>query len=126
MIRGIGIDMCRISRIQSILDREGKDGAFFRRAFSDAEREEASMRHDLAAFYAARFAVKEAVFKAVAPQTKKGFDLRAVESAHREDGSPYVRINDSLRPHLEEAGVQTLHLSITTEGDYAAAFVIAE
>ena len=80
MIKGIGLDMCSISRVQSILDREGPDGAFFRRAFSDAEREEASLRHDLAAFYAARFAVKEAVFKAVAPLTEKGFDLRIVDA----------------------------------------------
>ena len=65
MIKGVGIDMCSISRIQHILDREGKDGAFFRRAFSETETEEASLRHDLAAFYAARFAVKEAVFKAL-------------------------------------------------------------
>ena len=98
MIKGIGLDMCSISRVQSILDREGPDGAFFRRAFSDAEREEASLRHDLAAFYAARFAVKEAVFKAVAPLTEKGFDLRIVESVHRPDGSPAVRVTEKLAP----------------------------
>ena len=126
MVKGIGLDMCSISRIQRILDREGKDGAFFRRAFSASEQAEASLRHDLAAFYAARFAVKEAVFKAVAPSTEKGFDLRAVESAHREDGSPYVLISESLRPYLEEAGVTALHLSVTTEGDFAAAVVVAE
>ena len=126
MISGIGIDMCSISRIQSILDREGKDGAFFRRAFSLSEQQEAEKRHYLAAFYAARFAVKEAVFKAIAPLTPKGFDLRIVESAHRQDGSPYVLINKSLQACMDEAGIQKLHLSVTTEGDYAAAFVVAE
>ena len=126
MVKGIGLDLCGISRIQSILDREGPEGAFFRRAFSDAEREEASLRHDLAAFYAARFAVKEAVFKAVAPLTEKGFDLRIVESVHRPDGSPAVRITEALQPYLDEAGITTLHLSITTEGDYVAAMVVAE
>ena len=125
MVKGIGIDLCSISRIQKILDREGKDGAFFRRAFSLSEQQEAEKRHDLAAFYAARFAVKEAVFKAVAPLTAKGFDLRITESAHRQDGSPYVLMNESLKAYMDEAGVQTLHLSITTEGDYAAAFVVA-
>lgn len=126
MVKGIGLDLCSISRIQNILDREGPEGAFFRRAFANVEREEASLRHDLAAFYAARFAVKEAVFKAVAPLTEKGFDLRIVESFHRPDGSPAVRITEALKPFLDEAGIRTLHLSITTEGDFAAAMVVAE
>ena len=81
---------------------------------------------DLAAFYAARFAVKEAVFKAVAPLTEKGFDLRIVESIHRPDGSPAVRVTEKLAPYLKEADIGTLYLSITTEGDYAAAMVVAE
>lgn len=126
MIIGIGTDLCSISRIQKIIDREGLDGAFFRRAFTPAEQAEAAARHDKAAFYAARFAVKEAVFKAVAPRTEGGFDLRLVESLHREDGSPYVSVTEKLKPLLDEAGIRSLHLSVTTEGDLAQAFVVAE
>ncbi len=126
MIKGIGIDLCMISRVQRILDREGPDGAFFRRAFTLAEQQEASGKHDPAAFFAARFAVKEAVFKALAPLTKSGFDLRIVESLHRPDGSAFVSITDRLRPYLEEAGISALHLSVSTEGDFAQAMVIAE
>ena len=126
MIKGIGIDLCMISRIQRILDREGPDGPFFRRTFTSAEQQESVGKHDLASFLAARFAVKEAVYKAVAPLTKTGFDLRIVESLHRSDGSPYVSVTDRLRPYLEEAGISVLHLSVTTEGDYAQALVISE
>ena len=126
MIIGIGVDLCAISRIQAILDRGGTDDSFFRRAFTAAEQAEAETRHDKAAFYAARFAVKEAVFKAVAPHTEKGFDFRIVESLHYSHGGPYVNITDALRPYLEEAGVKHLHLSVSTEGDLAEAFVIAE
>ncbi len=126
MIKGIGIDLCMISRIQRILDREGPDGPFFRRTFTSAEQQESVGKHDLASFLAARFAVKEAVYKAVAPLTKTGFDLRIVESLHRSDGSPYVSVTDRLRPYLEEAGISDLHLSVTTEGDYAQALVISE
>ena len=70
--------------------------------------------------------MKEAVFKAVAPHTETGFDLRLVESLHRENGSPYVNTNNELLPYLEEANIRSLHLSVTTEGDYALAFVLAE
>ena len=126
MIIGIGVDLCQISRVQHILDREGPEGPFFRRAFTPAEQDEAKRRHDTAAFLAARFAVKEAVFKALAPHTKDGFDFRLVESLHRDDGSPYVHLTDSLLPYLREAGVSRLHLSVSTEGDMAQAFVVAE
>ncbi len=126
MIIGIGTDLCSISRVEKIMDREGPDGAFFRRAFTPAEQSEAAARHDKAAFFAARFAVKEAVYKAVAPHTKSGFDLRLVESLHRENGSPYVHVTEALEPFLIEANIKTLHLSVTTEGDYAQAFVVAE
>lgn len=78
-------------------------------------------------YLAARFAAKEAVFKAVAPLLQnQQFDLRIVETLNREDGSPYVNVTGKLETILEQANVQKLHISITTEGEYAAAFVIAE
>ena len=125
-IMGIGVDLCRISRIQKIIDRDGLDSAFFNKTFTDSERKESETRHDKAAFFAARFAVKEAVFKAVSPRMETSFDLRIVESLHRTDGTPYVHITEKLKPVLNEAGIRFLHLSVTTEGEYAEAFVVAE
>ena len=114
MVKGIGIDLCSISRIRKILDREGPDGPFFLRTFNKAP------------FYAARFAAKEAAYKAIAPLTAKGFDLRIVESLHREDGSPYISLSDALLPVLSEAGIEKIFLSVTTEGDFAQAMVLVE
>ena len=57
---------------------------------------------------------------------RKTFDLSLVETLHHKDGSPYVHITPALRSVLDEAGVMTTHISITTEGAYAAAFVVAE
>ena len=120
MIHGIGIDICQISRIESLLAREGEDGAFFRRGFTERERAEAEKRRDKACYYAGRFAVKEAVRKAT------GFgDLRQIESLHREDGSPYVCTDNDFGARLREAGL-TVHISVSNEGDCAAAFAVAE
>ena len=120
MIHGIGIDICQISRIARLLEREGEDGPFFRRGFTERERAEAEKRHDKACFYAGRFAVKEAVRKAA------GFgDLRQIESLHREDGSPYVCMDSSFGEKLRESGL-TVHISVSNEDDYAVAFAIAE
>ena len=120
MIHGVGIDICQISRIEDLLSRSGEDGAFFRRGFTERERAEAEKRRDKACFYAGRFAVKEAVRKAV------GFgDLRQIESLHRDDGSPYVCMENDFGCKLREAGL-TVHISVSNEGDSAVALAIAE
>ena len=117
--------MVDIRRMRRILEKESGD-AFLHRTFTDMEREQALGRHDPAEYYAARFAAKEAVFKAVAHLTPaRSFDFRIVETLRHEDGSPYIHVTDALRPLLEKAGISVLHISITTEGDFAVAFVIA-
>ncbi len=128
MIRGIGVDMADIREIARYLETESLGGPFLCRTFTEAERAAAPEgARQRAEYFAARFAAKEAVFKAVAPLTEeKAFDLRIVETLHHEDGSPYVNLTDALRPLLDEAGVAALHLSVTTEDDYATAFVVAE
>lgn len=126
MIKGIGIDTVDITEIQRFIEQFGD--VFLNRTFTEEEVRQAKQKGKQAAEYlAARFAVKEAVFKAVAPSTEsKKFDFRIVETRNHEDGSPYVHINDDLQAVLDEAGVDILHLSITTETQYASAFVIAE
>ena len=133
MIKGIGIDTTRISRIEKMVNTL-TDGALGR-LFTEAELSEAANRGGAASYeyLATRFAAKEAVFKALAPLTeKKRFDLRIVETLNTPDGAPYVNpIYKSLQDEkldsiLQETGVTALHISMTTEGDYATAFVIAE
>ena len=126
MITGIGVDLCSISRIRKIMDRDGIDGPFFRKTFTAAEQKEAESRNDKAAFYAARFAAKEAVFKALSSSGIKDLDLRTIETLHMADGRPYFRPTDEIQLLLSSSGVHQVHLSITTEGDFAQAFVVAE
>ncbi len=126
MITGIGVDLCQISRIQKILDHEGLDGPFFQRAFTVAEQTEAKARSDKAAFYASRFASKEAVFKALSSSGAASFDMRLIETLHDEFGRPYVHIAGAIKSIIAESGICSVHISVTTDGDYAEAFAIAE
>ena len=124
MIKGIGIDMVQISRTRHLLEISD---SFLSQTFTAAEQEAGKRCTDQAGFFSARFAAKEAVFKAVAPLLpEKTFDLRIVETLNHEDGSPYIKVSQSLEQILIKAGVDTVHISITDEGDYAVAFVIAE
>lgn len=127
MIRGIGIDSVYIPEIRRYLEDEKLSGPFVRRTFTPAEQAAAASRPNKAEYYAARFAAKEAAFKALGHLTEeKAFDLRLIETLNHPDGSPYISITERLRPILTVAGVKTLHISITTETDYATAFVVAE
>ena len=60
MIRGIGIDVCDISRMRKAVSREG----FCKRVFSEEEITYAESNADPAAHYAAAFAAREALSKA--------------------------------------------------------------
>ncbi len=123
-ISGAGVDLVSISEIGELDKRT--HGAFVERTFSEMERAEAEQSPDRYSFLAGRFAVKEAVFKAVAHLTpEKSFDFRIVETKRNADGSPEIAVNDSLAAVLRSAGVTTLLVSITNLGGLALAQVVA-
>ncbi len=86
-MRGVGIDIIEIDRVRSVLQRHG--ARFTGRVFLDSERRYCASRRDPARHYAARFAAKEAVVKALAvrramaknPKLEKDGDavLRGIE-----------------------------------------------
>ena len=135
MVLGVGVDLARISDFDRCWP-VGPDGAapaeadldaFVRRTFTEAERAEARGRGRGGARYlAGRFAVKGAVFKAVAPLTREGFDLRCVECLADDAGAPRVVREGPLAAVLAEAGVDEVLVSITNEGDLALAMAVAQ
>ncbi len=134
MVKGVGVDLVNLPEFRRLCDDFGAHGekdvrlanAFVRRTFTAAELSQACGRHDPCEFLAGRFAAKEAVFKAVAPQTAAGFDLRAVETLDAPTGQPVVTLTGAIAPALAEAGVTSVLVSITNECDYVCAFALAQ
>ena len=127
MICGIGVDMVTVSDMERRVARMSP-GALAR-MFTSSEIEASLARGNRRAEYlATRFAAKEAVYKALAPSLGKGrLELRRIEILNRADGSPYANTEEaSLAAAMHKAGVAHIHLSITTEGDFACAFAVAE
>lgn len=123
-VLGIGIDMVLVSEIQD-LDQRTK-GAFVKRTFTDIEKEDAKTAQDLYTFYAGRFAVKEAVFKAVAHLTEeKTFDFRIVETKRLLDGRPKVVTDGSFGEVMKRYGIEDILISVSNEADYAIAIAEA-
>lgn len=134
MVKGIGIDLVSLPEFRRICDHWGASGqadvasanAFVRRTFTAAELDQATGRHDPCEFLAGRFACKEAVFKAVAPLTSEGFDLRLVETLDAATGQPQVSLAGPLAPVFSEAGVTSVLVSITNEDQYVLAQALAQ
>jgi len=125
MIRGVGIDTVHVCKVARYMELFGP--AFIEQTFTESEVSISQLSSEPAEYLSTRFAVKEAVFKAIAHFTKKkGFDFRIVEALNAPDGYPFVRINEKLQTLLDEASIDALHVSLTTEGDYVTAIVIAE
>lgn len=121
--KGVGIDCVRISWLQGLDSRLG--GQLVGRAFTPGERALAETAGNYWEFLAGRFAVKEAVFKALSCERPNPFDFRQVETLRREDGCPQLNLASIPREAMEKAGARSLLVSITGEGDYAIALVLA-
>lgn len=74
---------------------------------------------------AARFAAKEATLK-VLPLADEGVSLRSIEVLREPSGRVRIRLSGRAAEVATEAGVIDLALSLTHEGGFAAAVVVAE
>ncbi|MCM3768033.1 holo-ACP synthase [Neobacillus niacini] len=114
MIKGIGIDIIELSRIEELISRQKK---FVDRILTEAEKqrfEDLPVRRKVE-FLAGRFAAKEAFAKAVGTGIGKDLSFLDIEIASDDLGKPYI-----VKPEAKG------HLSISHSRDYAVAQVILE
>jgi holo-[acyl-carrier protein] synthase len=120
MILGVGVDIVSVGRIRGLLDRHKE--RFLDHVFTPEEAAWCSARYDPAIHLAARFAAKEAAFKALSslgvPLSWKDVSVR-----RGPDGRPEILLSERVIGALE--GIR-LHLSLTHDEPVAAAVVAAE
>ncbi len=88
MIRGHGVDIIEISRIEAAVERWGDK--FLEHVFVPSEIEYARKYQSPAKHFAARFAAKEAVFKAIGDQPNLGW--KDIQISNDSFGRPQVRV----------------------------------
>ena len=118
MILGTGIDIIEIERIQKAVDRWG-DG-FLNHVFTPKEIENAQKFKFPYRHYAGRFAVKEAIFKAMGMPELSWLDVTIINDT---DGKPVCHINNI---QIAEKFKHRLLISISHSRDYAVASAIVE
>jgi holo-[acyl-carrier protein] synthase len=124
MIYGIGTDMVEIARMQGLLQRWGDKAG--RRILAEAEMPAFLAAADQARFLAKRFAVKEALSKAVGTGVVQPVLLTAIAVSHDVQGKPMLVFGQDLQDFLLQRGVVRSHVSITDEREHALAFVVLE
>ena len=114
-----GIDIIEIERVKQSI--EETDGKFCERVYTEKEIEYCeSKKIQKYQHYAARFAAKEAVLKAISQLLESKFDIgwKEIEIINDEDGRPYVNI---LKQGLN---IDNIDISISHCKTYAVASVV--
>jgi holo-[acyl-carrier protein] synthase len=125
MIYGIGVDLVKISRIESVLARYGD--RFLDRVFTSREIAYCRGKVWAAAGFAMRFAAKEAFSKALGVGLRRdGIRWREVEVIPNLMGKPEIYVSGKAAALCEAAGINNFHLTLTDEDGRALAVVILE
>lgn len=124
MIISIGIDIIEVARIREVLLRTPRFGE---RVFTAAERAYCESRGAMSAqHYAARFAAKEAVLKALHTGWRGGIGWQDVEVTSRDSGAPYLILHGMVRELFDSSGATAAHLSMSHTSEHAIAQVVLE
>jgi holo-[acyl-carrier protein] synthase len=124
VIVSIGIDIIEVPRVREVLRRTPR---FAERVFTLAERSYCEGRGAVAAqHYAARFAAKEAMLKALQTGWRGGIGWQDVEIAARENGAPYLIFHGVVLELFEKSGASEAHLSMSHTSELAIAQVVLE
>jgi holo-[acyl-carrier protein] synthase len=114
MIIGIGIDLIEVGRIRRAIERNER---FVDRVFTESEIKYSEGKKSRFEHLAARFAVKEAFFKAIGQRIA----WADVETRNLESGQPQVALLAK-----NEYGFTRSHVTISHTAEYATAVVVLE
>ena len=123
MITGIGTDIIEVARVA---EKIGKEQGFRELVFSAAEITYCEKATHKFQHYAARFAAKEAFFKALGTGWADNAAFNEVEIIHDEKGKPFIRLTGATAIALQEYLIGTISVSLSHVKEMATAVVIIE
>lgn len=122
MILGIGNDLADSRRFEKSLQKIGDRLA--QRILTDHEYAGFCSAGQPAVFLAKRFAIKEAVAKALGTGFRQGVSWRDISLHHTELGQPEIRLSGAAQRRLELLRGTTVHVSLSDEGHLVCAFAV--
>ena len=124
MIFGTGTDIIEIRRIENSIARSE---AFVNKIFTEAEQAYCkAQKAGIFQSYAARYAAKEAVFKALGTGYRYGMAFREIEVKNDKLGKPEVMVHGKVKAFVNDQEITCIHLSLSHVKEMALAFVVLE
>ena len=118
---GLGVDVVDIARMERIMKRSP---AFIERVFSETERAYCIKNALASAHFAARFAAKEAVVKALGTGFSDGIVVRDVEIVHTAHGRPVVALHGRAKEIADERHICEIPVSLSFTHSHAVACAV--
>jgi holo-[acyl-carrier protein] synthase len=118
---GIGVDLVEVGRMRHVLARTP---TMVERLFTEGERAYAETAKDPTERYAARFAAKEAVLKALGLGLGAA-DWHDIEVVRSDSGAPSLRLTGRAAAASDAAGVREWKLTMTHTESMAEAIAVA-
>lgn len=123
MIAGLGTDMIEVERVAAKI---GKESGFRELVFSKNEIAYCESKANKYEHYAARFAAKEAFFKALGTGWRNGTAFNEIEITHDEQGKPGLVLLGQTAGIIDEMKISKISVSLSHLKTIASAVVIIE
>jgi holo-[acyl-carrier protein] synthase len=122
MVVGIGIDLVKSDRIKEVAQKWGK--RFLTRVFTALEQDYCFSKKQPYLHLAGRFAIKEAVFKAIGTGWSGGVKWTDIEVYNEPTGQPRVRVYGKVKTWMDSHGVTAIQASISHDTEYSVGQVV--
>jgi holo-[acyl-carrier protein] synthase len=123
VIFGIGTDMIRVDRIEKLVE-EGRP--YLETIFTEREMDYCETRARKSEHYAARYAAKEALLKALGSGWRDGLAFSDIEIVNDKLGKPQVILHGEVKTHFESHHIRQTSISLSHIDEIAIAVVILE
>ncbi|WP_426670188.1 holo-ACP synthase [Mucilaginibacter sp. McL0603] len=123
MTSGVGIDMIEVERVA---EKINKEIGFREMVFSKTEIAYCESKKNKFESYAARFAAKEAFFKALGTGWAENTQFNEVEIITNKEGKPEVQLLGSTLETINAMGIKKILVSLSHIKTIASAVVMIE
>src|SRR5258706_13545947 len=116
---GVGTELVECVRVRKMIDHHGEQ--FLKRAFTDKEIGFCQARSHSTEQFAAHWAAKHAVRKALGDAVRKDVSWTEIEVYADEDGRPRVTVHGATRDLAKSLNVNGILISMSHTRNYAIA-----
>jgi len=120
MVIGIGVDIIEIDRIKGSIEKYGD--SFLKKIYTQTELDYCLTKSNKYQHLAARFAAKEAVYKALTTGTQEKAGWQNIEILNKPNGMPVVKLKGTLEKFLTNGN--SLKISMSHSNNYVTCFAI--